>query len=357
MKRALDLARLGGPLVNPNPKVGAVLVRNGRKVGEGAHMKFGGPHAEIHALRQAGKKAKGATLYVTLEPCSHRGKTPPCVEALIQAGIQRVVAAHLDPFPLVKGKGFAKLHSAGISVEVGLLAKEAKALNENFLFSVTRGRPKVILKAALTLDGKIATRTGASKWVTGEKSRLKAHELRSRADAILVGMGTVLADDPSLTVRLPGYRREDGWPLRVVLDAHLSLSTKARVLEGSPRTLVFTSRQASASRQRALESRGAVVFRVPGAKKMLSLRAVLKELHQFGVRTLLVEGGGLVHGSFIREHLADEAVLWIAPKIFGEGPAWVRGVAYLNPQQTPRLKGARLEPMGEDFVLTGNWEE
>lgn len=355
MKRAMELAKRGKSLVSPNPRVGAVLVKNGRIVGEGAHLKFGGPHAEIYALRQAGKRARGGTLYVNLEPCAHRGKTPPCVDALIQSGVKRVVASLRDPFPLVKGKGFAKLRAAGISVEVGLMEKEARALNENFLFSVTQGRPKVILKAAMTLDGRIATRSGASRWVTGEKARRKAHELRSGSDAILVGVGTVLADDPSLTVRLPGYHRGDGWPLRVVLDAGLRLPRRARVLRKGPRTLVFTSKKGSLSRQRALEKRGASVFRVSDSKKMLSLRAVLKKLFQMGVRTLLVEGGGLVHGSFLRERIADEAALFIAPKVFGEGLAWARGWAVPDPQKGPRLKDVKIESMGEDWFLTGHW--
>lgn len=356
MKRALDLAERGKTLVSPNPRVGAVLVKNGKKVGEGAHLKFGGPHAEINALRQAGKRARGATLYVNLEPCAHRGKTPPCTDALIQSGVKRVVASLRDPFPLVKGKGFAKLRAAGITVKVGLWEKEAMALNENFLFSVTRGRPKVILKVAMTLDGRIATCTGASRWVTGEKARRKAHELRSRSDAVLVGVGTVLADDPTLTVRLPGYHRADGWPLRVVLDADLRLPLGARVLRKGPRTLVFTSQKVSLARQRAVEKLGAGVFRVPDAKKMLSLRAILKTLYQMGVRTLLVEGGGLVHGSFLKERFADEAALFIAPKVFGEGPAWARGWAVLDPQKGPRLKGVKIETMGEDWFLTGRWK-
>ena len=357
MKRALELAQLGGGLVSPNPRVGAVLVKNGRKVGEGAHLKFGGPHAEIHALRQAGSRARGATLYVNLEPCAHRGKTPPCVEALIQYGIKRVVASLQDPFPLVKGKGFARLRRAGVSVEVGLLENEARALNENFLFSVARKRPKVILKAAISLDGRIATRTGASRWVTGDKARRKAHELRSQSDAILVGVETVLKDDPSLTVRKRGFHRKDGWPLRIVLDSDLRLPPKARILKKGPRTLVFTSHRASVSRQKTLEKQGTGVFRVPDTQKMLSLRAILNRLYQMGVRTLLVEGGGRVHGSFLKERLADEAALFIAPKVFGEGPAWARGWAVPNPQNTPRLKDVKVERLGEDWLLTGRWEK
>ncbi len=357
MERALELAQRGSFNVSPNPRVGAVLIKDGRVVGEGAHLRYGGPHAEINALRQAGKKAEGATLFVTLEPCAHLGKTPPCVEALIQSGVKRVVASMRDPFPLVKGKGFASLRKAGIKVAVGLLEKEASALNENFIFSIAHLRPKVILKAAMTLDGRIATATGASRWVTGDKARRKVHELRAQSDAILIGVETALKDNPSLTVRLPGFNRKDGWPLRVVLDSDLRLPPKSRILNQGPGMVIFTSQKASRMRQKALEKRGADVLRVIGTQKMLSLRALLKSLFRMGVRTLLVEGGGLVHGSFIKEGLADEAALFIAPKVFGAGPAWARGWAVRDPQRSPRLKDVIMEPMGEDWLLTGCWEK
>jgi diaminohydroxyphosphoribosylaminopyrimidine deaminase / 5-amino-6-(5-phosphoribosylamino)uracil reductase len=320
-------------------------------------LRYGGPHAEMNALRRAGNKARGSTLYVTLEPCAHQGKTPPCVEALIQSGVKRVVASMRDPFPLVKGKGFARLRQAGLQVAVGLLEKDARDLNENFIFSIHHQRPKVILKAAMTLDGRIATEAGASRWVTGDKARRKAHELRAQSDAILVGVETALADNPSLTVRLPGFNRKDGWPLRVVLDSDLRLPPQARILKQGPGTVVFASPKASTVRQKALEKRGAAVLRVPGSKKMLSLRPLLRHLFRMGVRTLLVEGGGLVHGSFIKEGLADEAALFIAPKVFGAGPAWARGWAVHDPQRSPRLMDMKMEPMGEDWLLTGRWEK
>jgi diaminohydroxyphosphoribosylaminopyrimidine deaminase/5-amino-6-(5-phosphoribosylamino)uracil reductase len=354
MKRALVLAETKGRDAHPNPRVGAVLVRDGRVVGEGAHEHYGRPHAEINALRQAGSRAKGATLYVTLEPCSHQGKTPPCADTLIRAGIVRVVAAMEDPFPLVRGSGFKKLRRAGIRVDKGLLQKEARLLNESFIFSIAQGRPKVILKAAISLDGKIATVSGKSKWITGEKARQRAHELRAQADALLVGSGTALADNPQLTVRLAGHQRPDGWPKRVLLDSRLRVKPGAFLFKGDQPTLVFCSRKASLDKRKALQRKGILVFPVPTVGKMLSLKAVLKELYQEGVRVLMVEGGGQVHGSFLDQGLADEAALFISPKIFGGvAPSWVGGHGFSNPHQTPFLRDNRVEKIGEDFLLTG----
>lgn len=356
MKRALELARSQGRYASPNPKVGAVLVQGGRIVGEGGHQRYGGPHAEILALRRAGTRAKGATLYVTLEPCSHHGKTPPCADAVIRAGVTRVVAAMKDPFPSVAGRGVQKLRKAGIRVEVGLLEKESRALNAPFLFSLAKGRPWVVLKAAITLDGKIATAKGLSKWITGEKSRRKTHELRSQADAILVGSRTARLDDPTLTVRLPGYRRKDGYPLRVVLDGGLRLGLDRKLFRKGPATVVFTSPSAPVFKEKALNRKGVRVFRVPLRQKMLSLKAVLRVLGSLHVRSLLVEGGGEVHASFLREGLADEAVLFISPKIFGgKAPSWVGGKGVENPGMAPYLRDVRIERIGDDLFLRGSF--
>ncbi len=354
MRRALDLAQQQGKYASPNPKVGAVVVAQGRIVGEGAHRQYGGLHAEALALRKAGSRARGATLYVTLEPCSHYGKTPPCVDAVIESGVRRVVACMRDPYPLVQGRGFQRLEAAGVRVERGLLEKEARQMNGAFLESIRRGRPRVLLKAAISLDGKIATVSGASKWITGDKARRRAHLLRSQADAILVGSRTVLKDDPSLDVRLPGFHRRDGWPLRVVLDSGLRTPLTARIFQGRPQTLVFTSPRAPAAKVKVLEKKGVRVFPVPFHQKMLSLRAVLKILHSLHVRTLLVEGGGEVHASFLREKLADEVALFIAPKILGGRAAtWVAGKGVENPGSAPKLKGIRIEKIGEDHLWTG----
>lgn len=354
MRRALDLARSRGRTVSPNPKVGAVLVKNGRVIGEGGHSQYGGPHAEVLALRQAGHKAKGATLYVTLEPCSHHGKTPPCVEAVIRAGVGKVVAAMQDPFPLVRGRGFQRLRQAGVQVQTGVLEEDARQINETFIFAVTHGRPWVVLKAAMSLDGKIATPSGRSKWITGVPARKRAHELRAQCDAVLVGSGTALKDNPSLTVRLPGHHRKDGWPLRVVLDSRLRISPRANLFKGAAKTVVFTSSKASKAKERVLVRRGAAVFRVPTSGKMLSLKAVLRVLHSLQVRALLVEGGGEIHASFLREKLADEGALFIAPKVLGgPGPSWVGGAGIENPNLAPYLKGVQVETIGQDFLIKG----
>jgi diaminohydroxyphosphoribosylaminopyrimidine deaminase / 5-amino-6-(5-phosphoribosylamino)uracil reductase len=354
MQRALFLAEKDGRYASPNPRVGAVLVKNGAIVGEGAHSWYGGPHAEIVALRKAGPKACGATLYVTLEPCSHFGKTPPCSEALVQAGIRRVVAAIKDPFPLVAGRGFTRLRKAGIQVGFGLLEKNARQINENFLFSVRKKRPKVILKAAVSLDGKIATVAGLSKWITGEKARRKAHEMRSVSDALLVGKNTALKDNPSLTVRLPGFKRKDGWPLRVVLDSELRTNPRMKMFKGIQKAVVFTSHKASLAREKGFLAKGIQVFRVPLTRKMLSLKAVLNILHFLNVRTLLVEGGGRVHSSFLEQRMADEAVLFVSPKILGgNAPTWVGGTGVKNPNRAIGLKTIHWEKIGGDYLLTG----
>jgi diaminohydroxyphosphoribosylaminopyrimidine deaminase/5-amino-6-(5-phosphoribosylamino)uracil reductase len=356
MQRALQLAKIQARYVAPNPRVGAVLVRNGRIVGEGVTQPFGGPHAEVMALRRAGKKARGATLYVTLEPCSHHGKTPPCARAILDAGVRRVVAATGDPNPKVAGKGFRFLKAAGLQVQVGLRAVEALELNKAFFHSHAKGRPWVTLKAAASLDGKIAGVTGRSRWITNTTSRKKAHLLRSQADAILVGVGTELQDNPSLTVRLAGWTRKDGWPLRVILDSRLRTSTRSKVLQGAARTVLFTSTKTSVTKQRALEARGARVFRVPSRGKMLSLKAVLSALHRLEVRSLLVEGGGEVHASFIKAGLADEVCLFLAPRLIG-GPAasWVGGQGIGDPNNAPRLKDLRVESLDGDLCLHGHF--
>ncbi len=329
------------------------MVKNGRIIAEGAHQQYGGPHAEIVALKRAGSKSRGATLYVTLEPCSHHGKTPPCVDAVIKAGIVKVVAAMQDPFPLVAGKGFGLLRKARIKVRSGVLEEEAKKLNENFVFSVVQQRPKVVLKAAMTLDGKIATVSGLSKWITGPSALRKVHELRSSVDAILVGRRTALLDNPSLTVRLPDYHRKDGWPLRVLLDSELQVKPLAKIFKGYSNTLVFTSSKASLSREKHLRDKGIQVFRVPLKGKMLSLEAVLKKLYSLSVRSVLVEGGAEIHASFLKEKLADELALFIAPKIFGgSAQGWVGGTGVSDPARAWMAWHTSFEKMGEDYLLT-----
>ncbi len=354
MKRALWLAAQKGRFASPNPKVGAVFVKNGKIIGEGAHEVFGKAHAEINALAKAGARAKGATLYVTLEPCAHHGKTPPCADALIAVGVKKVVAAMKDPNPLVRGRGFAKLRKAGLLVRVGLLEKEAAQLNHDFIFSAAKGRPWVLLKAAVSLDGKLSTAAGRSKWITGEAARLKNHEMRAQVDAILVGSRTALKDRPRLTVRLKGHGRVDGWPRKVLLDSSLKVSPRAPLFQGPQKTIVFCGPQAPLAAERALLKRGVMVFRVGSARNRLSLKEVLGRLQKEGVRSLMVEGGAAVHGSFLDLKLADEVALFIAPKIFGgASTAWAGGRGFPDPNHSPRLKETRLERLGGDYLLTG----
>lgn len=355
MARALELARRGLGRTSPNPAVGAVIVRDGRVVGEGYHQKAGTPHAEIHALRAAGEKARGATLYVTLEPCCHYGRTPPCTGAIIAAGVNRVVAAMADPNPRVAGGGFRALRQAGIEVETGLLADEARRLNEAFIKYITTGRPWVTLKMALTLDGKIATRTGAARWITGPAARQKAHELRDTHDAVLVGIGTVLADDPELTTRLPDGRGRDA--IRVILDSHLRLPLNARVvnLRSEAPTLVVTTAAAPAAARESLAARGAEVLVLPEEDGRVAWQPLLAELARRQVTSILVEGGAGVNATALAAGVVDKVVAFIAPKIFGgkEAPSPVGGRGVADPEAAWRLEKLEVERCGEDIMLSG----
>lgn len=354
MRRALELARLGLGRTSPNPAVGAVIVRDGRVVGEGYHQKAGTPHAEIHALRAAGEAARGATLYVTLEPCCHYGRTPPCTEAIKGAGIRRVVAAMADPNPKVAGGGFQDLRRAGIEVETGLLEDEARRLNEAFIKYITTGRPWVTMKVAMTLDGKIATRTGASRWITGPESRLKAHELRDTHDAVLVGIGTVLADDPALTTRLPGNRGRD--PVRVILDSRLRIPLTAKVLHlpSSAPTLVATTAAAPAEVRERLQAMGVEVLIFPEEDGRVAWEPLLAELAGRQLTSILVEGGAGVNASALACGVVDKVVTFIAPKIFGglaaPGPVGGEGVA--TPGEAWQLEGMEATPCGDDVMLS-----
>ncbi|MGB9782330.1 MAG: bifunctional diaminohydroxyphosphoribosylaminopyrimidine deaminase/5-amino-6-(5-phosphoribosylamino)uracil reductase RibD [Moorellaceae bacterium] len=353
MRRALELARLGLGRTSPNPAVGAVVVRDGKVVGEGYHRKAGTPHAEIHALGEAGEQSREATLYVTLEPCCHYGKTPPCTEAIIAAGIKRVVAAMLDPNPKVSGGGVRRLQEAGLEVKVGVMEKEARRLNEAFIKFITTGVPWVTLKMAITLDGKIATRTGASRWISGEASRLKAHELRDTHDAVLVGIGTVLADDPELTTRIPGGRDA----VRVILDSRLRLPEKARVVKvsSSAPTLVATTEEAPRERREKLARAGVEVMVLPASGGKVSWPALLQALAQRQITSVLVEGGAEVNASALAEGVVDRVVAFIAPKIFGgrEAPGPVAGLGVAHPDEAWKLEEVEMEPLEEDVMITG----
>ena len=316
MRRALELAARGLGETSPNPVVGCVVARGGRVVGEGLHARAGGPHAEVAALRQAGPRARGATLYVTLEPCAHQGRTPPCAPLVRDAGVARVVAALRDPNPLVAGRGLSLLRRSGVAVETGLLAAEAARLNERFLAWARHGRPFVLLKAALTLDGRIATASGRSKWITSPAQRRQARWLRRLHDAVLVGVGTALADDPLL---LPSPRTRRPFA-RVVLDSRLRLPARGRLARTAtrararPRALVRAGRGAAGARSRRSGSR---CVEVAGEEGRVSLPAALEALRARGLTSLMVEGGGEVLGSFLARRLVDQVALFRAPLLLG----------------------------------------
>ena len=333
MRRALALAKRGGGRVSPNPMVGCVLVKDGRIVGEAYHREFGGPHAEVLALSAAGEDARGSAAYVTLEPCcAHSGKkTPPCAPALAAAGVARVVAADLDPNPAVSGKGLRLLREAGVKTAVGLCAEDAARLNRGFWTRQRLKRPYVILKTALSLDGQAYARGGRSRWITAEPARRLAHKLRARADAVLVGSGTVLADDPALTAHGAGPN-----PVRVVLDTKLRISRRARLLDGQAPTWIFTASPK--------EVVGAEIVRVRSVRGRLDLRAVLRELARRGIGVLLVEGGPAVHAAFLKARAVDEAQVFLSPKL-------VSGDS--NPNLAPRLASPRLKKVGQDFLFYG----
>lgn len=315
MHRALELAQRGRGFVEPNPMVGAVLVRDGQIVGEGIHERFGEAHAEVNAIAHAGDRAKGATLYVTLEPCCHHGKTPPCTDAVMRAGVAAVVAALRDPFPMVAGKGASLLEAAGIPISFGLLEPEARALNAPYLTLLREGRPYVHGKWAMTLDGKIATRTGDSKWISNEASRQKGHELRGFMDAIVVGIGTALADDPILTARPAGPRI----PMRVVLDTKGRLPMTSQLVRGARETptMVVVGSGAPQGKRIELSGAGCEVVEAESREGRIDVAAWLREMGRRRWTNILVEGGGAVLGSFFDADCIDEAHVFLAPKILG----------------------------------------
>ncbi|MCU0811493.1 MAG: bifunctional diaminohydroxyphosphoribosylaminopyrimidine deaminase/5-amino-6-(5-phosphoribosylamino)uracil reductase RibD [Thiobacillaceae bacterium] len=345
MARALQLAARGLFTTSPNPRVGCVLARDGRVVGEGWHERAGKPHAEIHALEQAGTAARGATVYVTLEPCSHHGRTPPCAEALVNAGVARVVAAMRDPNPLVAGGGIDMLTLAGIRAEVGLMEAEARALNPGFISRMTRQRPWVRLKTASTLDGKTALANGASQWITGEAARADVQKLRARACALLTGSGTVLADNPRMNVRDFDIGRQ---PLRVIVDSGLRTPADAAILPA-----LVACHHADPAARAALERAGAEVLELPGADGRVDLAALLTLLAQRGVNELHVEAGAALNGTLLAAGLVDEWVAYLAPLAAGDH---ARGL-FDHPPLTAladaaRFRLAEVRQMGGDLRLT-----
>ncbi len=357
MRLALDLARRGLGRTHPNPPVGAVIVRAGRVVGRGFHPRAGEPHAEVFALREAGDAARGAVMYVTLEPCVHHGRTPPCVDAILEAGIAEVHIAMLDPNPVVHGKGVAKLRAAGVKVVLGEGAAEARRLTEGFAHWIRTQRPWVVAKYAMTLDGKVATRTGQARWITGPEARTWVHRLRDGVDAILVGRGTVEADDPRLTTRLPDLAAPHH-PLRVILDSRGRAPLTARLFDPAlpGRTVVATTPAMPAARRQALQARGVAVWPLPpGPDGRVSLPALLDALGREGMTTLLVEGGPTVLGAFFDAGLVHKVHAFIAPVLVGgaRAPSPIAGLGRPHMAQAPRLQQVTLERLGPDLLLTG----
>ena len=365
MRRALQLAERARGHTHPNPLVGAVVVKNGRIVGEGYHPRAGEPHAEIFALRQAGEAARGATVYVTLEPCNHHGRTPPCTTALLEAGVARVVVAARDPNPKAQG-GLERLAQAGVAIQWGVLEAEARAQNEVFFHGLERHRPFVLWKAAATLDGRVATRTGHAQWVSGPQSRRIAHAYRQGLAAVAVGVGTVLVDDPRLTARPPEFRPYP-WmleppplrdPLKVVFDTQARTPPTARLFAPGPRgeparVVVFVGEDAPPERTRALEAAGARVVRLPSEAGRVSPQAGLEWLWRAGVDGLLLEGGPTLAGAFVRAGLVDKLAFFLAPKLVGEGRPLLAGFGAARMDEALGVTLTRREWVGEELWLEG----
>ncbi len=362
MTLAFRLAEKGRGFTSPNPMVGAVVVTRGQIVGQGSHRKAGGPHAEVIALSQAGSRAKGGTLYVTLEPCSHlKKRTPPCVPLIVKAGVRRVVVAMVDPNPQVKGSGLAQLKRADMKVEVGCGEAEARQLNEAYVHWVQTGRPFTILKAGMTLDGKIATASGESQWITDEAARAQAHQLRAGVDAILVGIGTVLRDNPTLTARNSSdpLRVVLRQPLRIVVDSRLRIPLKAAVLEHqqAAHTLIATTAAASTRKIGLLKGKGIDVLVLPKLGDHVSLPTLWTRLGQLGVTTLLVEGGSEINAAVLRGQLAQRLMCYVAPLLLGgqDAKGLFGGRLPRRLQDAVPLKNLRIESVGRDMLIQADF--
>lgn len=350
MKLALSMARAAVGQTSPNPTVGAVVVKNGEILGMGAHLKAGTPHAEVHAIRTAGENARGADLYVTLEPCSHYGKTPPCTELIISSGIKRVVVATLDPNPLVAGSGVKQLRQAGIEVEVGVGTEEANSINEPFFHFIQTGKPYVTLKAAVTLDGKTATKTGDSKWITSTQSRSDVHQLRHEHDAILVGIQTVLKDNPHLTTRLPRGGKN---PIRIILDTHLRIPLDANVIKDkTAKTIIITGNELDRQKAGKLQELGTEV--VPLSTGRIDINELLTVLGKRRIMSVLVEGGSKVHASFMKAGAFQQLIFYVAPKIIGgiDAIPAIGGEGLDFVREAEKLEFTSVERIGPDIKIT-----
>jgi len=355
MQLALDLAEKGRGFTAPNPMVGALVVKDGKVVGQGYHQALGGPHAEVNAIAAAGEAARGADLYVTLEPCNHTGRTPPCTEKILAAGIRRVIMAMADPNPNVAGGGRGYLQGRGVEVLSGICEPRARQINEVFVkFACTR-RPFVVLKCAATLDGRIATRTGDARWVTGEQARGLGHRLRHWLDSIMVGVKTVRADDPSLTTRLDDLPGRD--PVRLILDTHLKTPVGAKMLrqQSESDTIIFCKSSADPTRRRALAAAGARVMAVPEKAGRIDLAALMTVLGQLGLTSLLIEGGAEVSAAALAADIVDKIYFFYAPKILGgdDGVPICRGPGPELMRQCKPVKDLEVRRLGEDVLVAG----
>lgn len=356
MDRAIELAQRGEGFTSPNPMVGAVIVREGKIVGEGFHRRAGEQHAEIIALQQAGEASRGSTLYVNLEPCAHYGRTPPCAEAIINSGVAKVVAAMVDPNPLVSGRGIARLQEAGIEVVTGVREEKARKLNEVFIKFITTGLPFTVLKIAMTLDGKIASRTGDSRWITGKQSRELVHRWRHKYDAVMVGINTVLTDNPRLNVRLPGNTWKN--PRPVVVDSRLRFPSDCNLARSQPPAIIATVRGQDANKIKLLRELGLTVMEVAEDGGRVDVAELFALLGKEGITSVLVEGGGELAASLLEAGLVDKLHVFIAPKIIGgrsaPTPVGGRGIALM--QDAIQIDNTEITALDGDILITGYYK-
>ena len=353
MRLAIRLALKGEGLTSPNPMVGSVVVsRGGRELGRGFHERAGQAHAEINALKRAGKKAKGAILYITLEPCVHHGRTPPCVDSIIEAGIKRVVVGVKDPNPLVAGRGIRKLRRAGIEVVTGVLAAQCERLNEGFNKFITTGMPFVVLKLASTLDGRIATNSGESKWITGTESRLEVHRMRAGVDAVMVGSGTAVKDDPGLNVRgIKGASQ----PVRVVIDSRFKTPLNAKIFRGrGGKVIIYTSKRAGVKKIQEASALGATVVVLPNTKDGVSIKRAMRDLAKRGITSVMIEGGSRLAASALKASVVDRLTLFVAPKLIGgDGLPMIGALKIAKLKSAQELKEMKVRRIGADIMIEG----
>ncbi len=355
MSRALELAEQGRGMVSPNPMVGAIIVRDGKILGEGYHKQIGQPHAEIEAVRAAGGDIKGATLYVTLEPCNHQGRTPPCSPMLLEKGVARIVVPHADPNPLVAGNAFKMLRKAGVRVDVGIMAHQARRLNEAFLTFHELNRPFMVMKWAMTMDGRIAAMTGQSRWISNEASRNYVHEIRSNLDAVMVGIGTILQDNPMLNVRIEHYAKRQ--PKRIIVDGNLRIPVRAKVLIASPPgdCIIATSDFAPEHKVQRLRDEGHHVLVMRGRRGLIDLRQLISRLTDFEIQSVLCEGGSTINASLLGARMVDKVIAFVAPKIVGgngdKSPIMGWGLPSMN--KALSLVDTRIRTFNDDVCIEG----